>query len=281
MKRSDNMSNITRKIYETNLPTLIVSKWDLGGRYPEIGSGDEGSVYNYNNQYALKTFNLFRAMEYFYGERLTNKFAKLEAMCSLKDESFCFPIGVLGYKDLFKEGCYMDLIQYDKNKKDFNYLEKLKDTKIILEYILKADAAIQRIHTKGIRIGDVKENNILIDLNDNPIFIDTDNYAFQDFDFDLIPDSVYCLEGRYGKTFSLKDSDIFLFSIMGLKLLTHNSDFSYLKSDEILIKLINNLDVSAEVKEGLKIIFSDSQNKPYLGPILQKINPKQDLLLRK
>ena len=281
MKRSDNMSDIKRSIYDTNLPTLIVNKWDLGEKYPEIGSGDEGTIYNYNNQYALKTFSLFRSIEYFYGERLTSKFAKLEAMCSLKDESFCFPIGLLGFKDLYKEGCYMDLIQYDKDKKDFNYLKKLEDIQIILKYILKADDAIQRIHSKGVRIGDIKESNILIDLNGNPIFIDTDNYAFQDFSFDLIPDRAYCLEERYGKPSSLKDNDIFLFSMMALKLLTHNNDFRYLQSDEQLTQLINDLNVSIEVKEGLKLIFSDSQNKPYIGPILQKINPKHDLLLMK
>ncbi len=234
------MSDIQRNIYDTNLPTLIVSQWDLGERYLEIGSGDEGSIYNYNNQYALKTFSLFRAMEYFYGEKLTNKFAKLEAMCTLKDESFCFPIGLLGFKDLFKEGCYMNLVQYDSNKKDFNYLRKLEDPEIILDYILKADAAIQRIHAKGVRIGDVKESNILIDLNGNPIFVDTDNYSFQDFSFDLTPDRAYCLEKRYGKPYSLKDNDIFLFSIMALELLTHNSDFQYLQSYEYLLQLLNN-----------------------------------------
>lgn len=124
MKRSDSMANPERSIYDTKLPILIVSRWDLGDKYPEIGSGNEGSIYNYNNQYALKTFSLFRAMEYFYGERLTTKFAKLEAMCSLKDDSFCFPIGLLGFKDLYKEGCYMNLIQFDKDKKDFTYLKK-------------------------------------------------------------------------------------------------------------------------------------------------------------
>ncbi len=103
-----------------------------------IGTGEEGTIYNYNNQYALKTFSLFRTMEYFYGQNLTNKFAKLEAMSSLTDESFCLPIGLLGFKDLFKEGCYMEIVQYDKDKKDFNYLKTLKDTTTILRYILKS-----------------------------------------------------------------------------------------------------------------------------------------------
>lgn len=150
----------------------------------------------------------------------------------------------------------------------------------ILNYILKADAAIQRIHAKGVRIGDIKENNILIDLNDNPVFIDTDNYAFQNFNFDLAPFRARCLEERYGRPASLKDNDIFLFSLMSLKLLTNTSEFSCLHSDEQLTQLINGLDVSSEVKEGLKLIFSDSQNKPYIGPILRKINPIQQLILK-
>lgn len=271
------MSEINRSINDTKLPTLIINKCELLEKYPEIGNGNEGEVYNYNNIFALKRFSLFRSMEWFYGKNLTNKFAKLEELCSIKDESFCFPIGLFGFQDLYKEGCYMDLIRYDIHKKDFNYLLKINDTKKIIEYILKADAAVQRIHAKSVRIGDFKEDNILIDVNDNPIFVDTDNYAYQNFDFDLVPDKAKCLEIKYGKHFSSKDNDIYIFSLMALKLLTHNKDFNYLQSEENLKQLINDLIVSNEVKDGLKTIFSDSQNKPYIGPILNRIKCDRDL----
>lgn len=268
------MSTKNVSIYDTNLPIIIVNKSDLGERYHKIGRGDEGSVYNYKNQYALKTF-------YCNEEKLLTKLDKIEAMSSLKDEAFCFPIGLLGFQDLLKSGYYMELIKYDKNKKNFYYLATLKKIKKIIEYIVKADEAIQRIHTKGIAIGDMKEKHILIDLNNNPVFVDTDNYAYMDYGFDLMPVSVLRLKRRYKNPMSLKDIDIFLFSIMALRLLTHNGAFQYTQSDDYLMQLVNNLNVCDEVKDGLKIIFSDSQNKPYIGPILQRINPKQDLLSRK
>ena len=49
-------------------------------------------------------------------------------------------------------------------------------------------------------------------------------------------------------------------------------------SDVYFKKLIEFMDVSQEVKDGLRLIFSDANEKPYIGPILKKINPEQKII---
>lgn len=44
---------------------------------------------------------------------------------------------------------------------------------------------------------------------------------------------------------------------------------------ETLIKLIN---IDSESKDILRTIFSDAENKPYIGQVLRKISPEQKLL---
>ena len=273
------MAYTAAKLTETNLPTIIVNKYDLNEKYPDIGSGNEGEVYNYCNQYALKTFSFFRAMEYFYGEQLKNKFAKIEAMAPLKDESFCIPLGLFGYHDGYKEGCFTDLVLYKKGLKDFGDLKNIKNFEILLEYILKADAAMQRGHKQDLIIGDIKENNIMIDINNNPRYVDVDNYAYQEFGFNMPVARAQRSEKIYGHHASLKDNDIFLFATMSLKILTDNTDFNCFKDRETLNYLIEHLNISEETKQELRIIFSDAQNKPYIGPILQRIKTEQQEIM--
>lgn len=38
------------------------------------------------------------------------------------------------------------------------------------------------------------------------------------------------------------------------------------------------MNVSKELKDGLKLIFLDAKGKSYIGPILKKINPEQQIL---
>lgn len=42
--------------------------------------------------------------------------------------------------------------------------------------------------------------------------------------------------------------------------------------------MIEFMDVSQEVKDGLRLIFSDANEKPYIEPILKKINPEQKII---
>jgi len=270
---------MSQNIFDTKMKILILDQWDLRKKYKEIGVGTEGNVFNYQDRYALKKFSLFLAMKYCYEEKLERRFAKLEKMSLLKDENFCFPIGIFGYQDLEKVGCYSELVKYEKGRKDFTCLWNLNDTKEVFRYLIEADAAMHRFHKMGGIIGDIKEDNIMIDKNGHPKFIDTDNFAYQEYDFEFTPDRISCLKNRYNKEFSLKDNDIFVFSMMALYILTR---IEGKWSNEDILQIIHQLDTAKEVKNGLKNIFSDSQNKPYIGSILQEIkNPQRAFILKR
>lgn len=117
---------------------------------------------------------------------------------------------------------------------------------------------------------DIKETNIMIDVENNPIFIEIDNYAYEDFAFDFFPARCECLEKAYQKPAALKDNDIYVFSLMALKLLTKNGAFNCFESPEEINTALMELDIKKEIKNGLQLIFSDSKDKPYFGEVFKK-----------
>ncbi len=262
---------MSRSIYDTTIPTLIVSRHDLGGKYPVIGSGCEGGVYNYNGKYALKTFELFRSMEYFYGDRVDLKFRKVEEMTKLKDPSIRFPVGILGYRDEFMEGCYSDLIEYEAGLKDFDDLTLPSNKVRQIDYLIKGDRTVKRAHDVGLIIGDIKEDNMMIDKEGNTILVDVDNCAYGDYPFDLFPDRAECYEQMHGKKGNYKDNDIMLYTLMVLRILFNQPEFKFGKRKSEIDILINHLPINKEIKEYIELLLSDAQNKPYVGPLLQKI----------
>lgn len=262
---------MSRIISDTKVPTLIVSKYDLGEIYPAIGYGSEGSVYNYNDEYALKTFSLFRAMEYFYKERVDLKFKKVEEMTKLNDKSICFPKGILGYRDQFMEGAYYPLIKYIPGRKDFDDLQNFDDVDEKIDMLIKGDNLLIRAHQLGLVIGDVKEDNIMITEDGNPILVDVDNCAFGDYGFDLFPDRASLYETLYGHEGKYTDNDIMLYTLMVLRIIFSEKNFCFGESRENLEKLVNNLDVSGEIKKYITLLLSDAKDKPYVGPLLQMI----------
>lgn len=250
------------------LSSIVVRKDDLGTLYPMIGSGIEGCVYNYQDSYALKHLSLFRILERYFRIDFSNKFKKLEKLSLLEDESFCFPIGLLEFEDLCFEGYFMKLIKSDKSKKDFNFLSKLKDKDEVSSYLIEADSAIKRAHSLGLILGDIKEENILIGDDGKVYFIDTDNYSYQDFGFDLVPKSAMMLKNIYGRDFDSWDNDKFLFTLMAIKIMTGDSFLSSQLRDTSLLDLaISKLDLDKEVKEGLRLILSDADDKPYFSQV--------------
>ena len=267
------MSYVKDSIYHTSLPIIVIDDNKRFGKYPQIGYGEEGSIHKYNNKKAIKVFEFFEDRE-----KLTRKFEKIEELAKIKDKSFCFPIGLVGYMDLKKEGYYMDFVNPMDECKDFNDLDKLKDMKKVLEYLLIADKAIERIHKKGIIIGDIKDDNIMIDKVGEVKFVDTDNYAYYDYAFDLVPVRSKWLEHTFGKEMSGKDNDIFVFTMMALQYFIKGTNIRMNKSDEYFKKLIKHLNVSTEVKDGLRIILSDAPNKPYVGKVLKKINLDEQII---
>ena len=255
------------------MPNLLnVNKEDLGTKYPFIGYGDEGRVYNYNNTYAIKIFTKLRNPEY--KSKYQRKLQKLEEMFELNDPNYAFPMGFVSIEGQNIDGYYTTLVKHKQSLKDFEDLELLHNKKKILEYLIKADKALQRIHSQGIIIGDIKEDNILIDQENNPIYIDTDNYKYKQYSFDLIPDRAGTFYSMYGSTsLSYRDNDILVFSIMALYLLTRLENFSFMNSPMIIDKTLAKLNFDRETQREIDYIFSKKTDKPYIGPVLKKINP--------
>lgn len=50
-----------------------------------------------------------------------------------------------------------------------------------ISYFKKMTEKVKNLHQKRIFIGDFNANNIMIDDNDEPVFIDTINYATDEF----------------------------------------------------------------------------------------------------
>ena len=267
------MSYIKDDLYNTALPTLIIEEEKRYKEYPQIGFGDEASIHKYNEQIAFKTFDFMRDKE-----KLPRKFEKIELLGQLSDVAACFPIGLVGYEDKKKEGYYYNLVNPLKNYKDFDYLQFLKDTRQLLGYIIQADEAIQRFHKMGIILGDIKGDNIMLDCNGNVRFVDTDNWMYNDYGFDVYPGRADWLSDTFNKKFSLIDNDRFVFAMMAIQYFIDGDIIRLHHSDVYFKKLIEFMDVSQEVKDGLRLIFSDANEKPYIGPILKKINPEQKII---
>lgn len=262
-------------VYNTSLPVLIIDEKKRYKEYPQIGYGDEASVHKYNESLAFKVFTFTQD-----NTKLPRKYEKIELIGKIQDESACFPIGLVGYEDELKEGYYCDLVQYQPECKDFTKLKSLNDMKKILNCVIQADEAIRRFHQRGFILGDIKENNIMIDINDKVKFVDTDNWMYGDYGFDLTPDRSNWLTRTYKKEFSPLDNDRFVFTLMALQLFIDNTYIRLHRNDRYFEKLIEYMDVSSEVKDGLRLILSDAHNKPYVGPILEKINPEQPLVTK-
>ncbi len=249
---------------DSTLPVIEIPKELLGTKYRIIGYGSESRVYNYEDLYAVKIFTM-RTSEF----KRKRKFLKIGELSRLDEEGIARPIGYTSC-DGELSGCYSDIVKYDIARKDFEDLEMLHDTRKVLEYLMKAESILKRLHNRGIILGDIKADNIMIDQNDNPIFVDVDNYAIGQYFFDLMPTRSGTMYNLYGGKVSLRDNDILVFTIMALNLLTHDDKFSFDQGRLILDELVENLNVSEKVKVGLRYIFSNLPNKPYFGDVIGK-----------
>ena len=193
-------------------------------------------------------------------------------MCHLQDDSFAFPIGLAyNYRNMLI-GYYMNLIKPHPLYESFKALYlKGCDKQTLLRLLIKADAILQKAHQKGIILGDIKKNNILINQEGNPIFIDTDNFKYQGFSYDLVPERSTWLNDLYHRVFSDADNDKFIFTLMALEMLYPHVNFYFRRDEEIFTNVINSIDFPNYVGVGIREILSDSDNKPYLGEILEPI----------
>lgn len=256
----------------TSLNTITINRRDLYKLYPQIGFGDEGSIHKYNDSKAFKTFAFSKE------QVLEDKFNKIELLGQEKDESFEFPQELVLFEDGQKAAYMMNLVEENERAKSFEWLHFLKDQAKIIQCLLKADAAVRRIHNKNIIIGDVRGANIMIDNDWNPRFVDTDNYAIGPYNFDLTP-GVTCIYGRiFGKECSMIDNDKFTFALMALQCFISGTLLNMASKPRYYQELIKYLDVSQYAKEILELIFSDADNKPYIGEALKEFDPEKKLL---
>ncbi len=257
----------------TSLPTLIIERKKLYHNYPQIGFGAEGSIFKFNDALALKLFSFFP-----YRYKLQRKFEKIELLGRCTDANACFPMGIVGDEEKAKEGYYYNLVTPHPKYPDFDRLRFLKDMRLLLKYIIEADKAMQRFHKMGLTLGDIHGDNIMIDESNHVKFIDTDNWQYMGYDFDLIPGQTAFLSSMYQKPFSRIDNDRFLFAMMVLQYFIEGDIIRFHHQDIYFKKLISLLDVSGEVKDGLRQIFSDADDKPSIGPILKKVNVDYPLI---
>ena len=250
---------------------LTIRKSDLGTKYFFIGYGDEGMIYKYNDEIAIKIYtkHVHEVSKY------KRKLLKIKQMITelQKDPNCSFPMGFVSYNGIDIVGIYLPYVKKHKYLDDLEDLPMMHNKEKEKQIIIKADQVLQRLHEQQIIVGDVKSDNILISPEEEPIYIDCDNYQYKNHLFDLIPDRAGCLYYTYQTpSMCLQDNDKLLFAIMVLNILTHDERFNYCSSKEQLSAAIKQLRVEKEVLKELEYIFSPKLDKPYLGPILEKVN---------
>ena len=261
------------EIIDTLYPDIVIDNLE---DYDIKGSGSEGVVYKYG-KYAVKEIRHIDAK--------SDKILKIDSLRRLKDPSYAFPMGFVRNENLLLRGYYMELVRgvnlaklLDNLQKQFNChtLDDLKNItlyrKFILDFLAKGSDAIQRAHEFGVMLGDIHLGNVMVNENDEPVFIDTDNFVYGPFGFNLIPLSLRIYKSCFGfdTAFSYIDSDNFIWAIRALQLLIPGFVGAHLRC---LNLVIDSMNISSELKDGLRDILLNSQNIPSIGPILECINP--------
>ena len=259
-------------IHPTSLPILKIDKRDIYGIYPQIGHGCEGSIHKYDEETALKLFMFIDKT------KLDDKYKKIEELAKYSDESFCFPKGLVCYENEYREGYYTDLVIPDKKLTNIERLISYKDIKKKIDILIKANDAIERIHELGFVIGDLNTDNIMINEEGEPKFVDVDNYKFDGFNHDLYPTRRDWFKEVFAKDCSDIDSDKFLYAMVALQTFAMGTLLRMARSKMFFEMLIGLLNIDEESKEILEAIFSDAENKPYIGPVLRKIKTEENLL---
>ena len=270
------MGILKSNIRNTNLSFILVNRKILGTiDCPILGSGTEGTVYGYTSNIAIKIFD-FKGIE----RRLnvSRKFEKIEKLGTLLDDRACFPLGLVGFNNYKKEGIFLERPELDPNFPNFQVLSVRIDLKRKIIYAIKASDAIKRFHEMGLIIGDIKGDNILIDINGEIKFIDTDNWKFEGFGYDVKTTRGEWLKMAYDKPCTDLDNDRFLLGTMALALFIPGANVSMWHGLDYYHALINYMNVPREIREGLRSVISDSTDKPYIGDILKEIDFAEEVI---
>lgn len=254
---------------EVKNDTLVLNDRILYSESKVIGRGDEGTVFNYQDKYAVKIFTRYKTIEMH--RRLERKMKKLEEMLQVQDPGAAFPLGLVSSDGKEVDGYYTKLIRSNGYIESFSDLKKLRSLSTIVELLKQGDQILRRLHQKGFALGDIKGNNILLDEMGNPIYVDVDNYKYKNHLFDLIPDRAGVIYSKFQGPLSYQDNDKIIYALMALQTITGNRDFSFQRDAIIIKRAVEELDTDEETKEILQEIFSPTTDKPYVGDVLEKI----------
>lgn len=247
-----------------NQNTITIEKNDLGVLYPELGKGVEGTVYKYSDNKVIKILN----REEISIDTIINR---LNYFISIKVENVVFPEDLVYNSKNEIIGYSMKLIIPNKYKSFFNLYE-CKNNEEFIDYFKKAQESMKELHKRDIFIGDFNPNNIMIDKDNNPIFIDTINYATSEFDFLLKPYNSMIYEKVFKRKCSLLDNDIFMFAFLLLSFFVSFNDLEKaIKNPNYFKEIINNLDISSSSKNTLNKIFSQNDEKEYIDIVLNDL----------
>lgn len=250
---------------------IIINKNDLFDNHQLIGEGDEGLVYNYDDKYAIKIFRNCDNRSQL--TKLKLKLLKLKDMMSIHDRNINLPLGFVSFDGENVHGIYSRLIKHNKLF-DFNDLSLINDKRERARYLIEGDNILQRIHSNGFIVGDVKPDNIMINDSDEVVYIDCDNYKFKNYLFDTIPTRAGFYYRVYGHDLAYQDNDKLVYTIMALELLTGDLDFNVYQSHEGLIRAVKRLHLDPETENDLRTIISPIRNKPYVGETIKKMIKK-------
>lgn len=259
---------------DTDLTTIQIMQEDKGDKYEYIHSGTEGAVYKYDDNTAMKFYLDFES-----DLKRRLKLEKVELLAKLDDEQATFPKGLVGYESGFKEGYFMRRVEpFDKDNPNIWIIRSLFSTRDIKEILADGELTLQRLHLKGFIHGDIRPNNILLDSKKRAVFIDIDNGMYKGYDYDIPSYVANSFFRTYKTRISPLDNDKYMYALMVMQIIIKELDIGYGQAPEFYESVIGQLNVSREIKQELLYIFSPKKDKPYIGPILEEIDPSEKLL---
>lgn len=243
---------------------LIIDEHNLDNLYVELGRGREGIVYKYNDNLAIKILKKEEVDISDITERI-----KFWINIKTKVRNVIFPEHVVVNTKNQIIGYSMKLISFNKYKSFFNLFE-CKNNDEFINYFEKIQETLKELHKNNIFVGDFNPNNIMINSDNVPIFIDTINYANEKYSF--LHESYNSL--IFEKIFKIKcsnlDNDKFMFAFLFLTFFVSFEDLEIAFEDANYFKIIiNNLDISDSSKNILNKIFSIESNKYYLEDVFE------------
>ena len=120
-----------------------------------------------------------------------------------------------------------------------------------------------------------KETNILLEGDTEPVYVDLDNVVYHDYPFDTYPIRASYLRNLFGgRKTAYQDNDKLVFALLALYMKTKDNRFFRADDRTGIRYAINHLEPDKETKEILNCIFSDAENKPYIGSIFSRIRKK-------